>query len=157
LTERATEQAPKSLCSLLRPGSKIAGTEIDLASERIDVVEDDPAMGEALGRLLLAAGFSVSRFPSAEALLESGAAKDSGCLVVDIHLPGISGLELRRRLVESGSRARVIFITANEDDQIREAAIRSGADAFFIKPFAGRALINALRSVFRTHPAECGV
>jgi FixJ family two-component response regulator len=119
------------------------------------VVEDDAAMGEALGRLLGAAGFSVSHFSSAEALLESGAAKDSGCLVVDIHLPGISGLELRRRLVESGFRARVIFITAYEDDQIREAAIRSGADGFFTKPFRGRLLIETLRSVLRAYPAEC--
>jgi FixJ family two-component response regulator len=124
-----------------------------LPTERIVVVEDDPAMGKALGRLLGAAGFSVSSFASAEALLESGTAKDSACLVVDIHLPGISGLELRRRLVEAGSRARVIFITAYEDDQIREAAIRSGADGFFTKPFQGRQLIEVLRSVLRGHPA----
>ena len=124
-----------------------------MPSERIVLVEDDPAMGEALGRLLGAAGFSVSRFPSAEALLESGAANDSGCLVVDIHLPGISGLELRRRLVESGSRTPVIFITAYEDDRVREAAIRSGAEGFFTKPFGGRQLIALLRSVLRTRTA----
>ena len=125
-----------------------------MPAERIVVVEDDADMGKALSRLLGAAGFSVSWFGSAEALLESGAAKDSACLVVDIHLPGISGLELRRRLVEAGSRARVIFITAYEDDQIREAAIRSGADGFFTKPFRGRQLIDVLRSVLRAHPAE---
>ena len=124
-----------------------------MPSERIVVVEDDPAMGKALGRLLGAAGFTVSRFPSAEALLESGTAKDSRCFVMDIHLPGISGLELRRRLVEAGSRAPVIFITAYEDDQLREAAIRSGADGFFTKPFRGRQLIEVLRSVLRAHPA----
>jgi FixJ family two-component response regulator len=122
--------------------------------EKVVVVEDDPAMGDALGRLLSAAGFCVSRFSSAEALLESGAAKDAGCLVVDIRLPGISGLELLRQLVESGCRTRVIFITAYEDDQIREAAFRAGADAFFTKPFPGRQLIEALESVFRARSAE---
>ena len=124
-----------------------------MPSERIVVVEDDPAMGEALGRLLGVAGFTVSRFPSAEALLESGTAKDSRCLVVDIHLPGISGLELRRRLVEAGSSASVIFITAYEDDQLREAAIRSGAEGFFTKPFGGRQLIALIRSLVRARPA----
>ena len=123
-------------------------------AESVLLVEDDSAMGEALRRLLRAAGFSVTRYPSAEALLESGAARDSGCLVVDIHLPGISGIELRRRLSEAGSRARVIFITAYEDDQIREAAMRSGAVAYFTKPFLGRDLIAALRSVFRGPPRE---
>lgn len=106
-------------------------------------------MGEALRRLLRAAGFSVTRYASAEALLESGAARESGCLVVDINLPGISGLELRRRLTESGSRARVIFITAYEDDNLRDAAFRTGADAFFTKPFMGRDLIAALRTVLQ--------
>jgi FixJ family two-component response regulator len=125
-------------------------------SQRVVVVEDDPAMSEALRRLLVVAGFSVSRYPSAEALLESGAAKDSGCLVVDINLPGISGIELRRKLLDSGSRARVIFITAHEDDQTRDAALRSGADGFFTKPFAGRQLIEVLRSVLRSHPVETG-
>ena len=123
-------------------------------AESVLLVEDDSAMGEALRRLLRAAGFSVTRYPSAEALLESGAARDSGCLVVDIHLPGISGIELRRRLSEAGSRARVIFITAYEDDQIREAAMRSGAVAYLTKPFPGRDLIAALRSVFRGQPRE---
>jgi FixJ family two-component response regulator len=111
-------------------------------------------MSEALRRLLCAAGFSVTSFPSAEALLESGAAKESGCLILDIRLPGISGLELSRRLAESGSPARVVFITAFEDDQTREAAIRSGADAFFTKPFAGRELIATLRSILRAHPID---
>jgi FixJ family two-component response regulator len=110
------------------------------------IVEDDPAMGEALRRLLSVAGFSVSGFHSAEALLASPMATDSACLVIDIHLPGISGFELRRRLVESGSRAKVIFITAHEDEQIRAEAVRSGAEAFFTKPFPGRKLIEALRA-----------
>jgi len=110
------------------------------------VVEDDPAMSEALRRLLSVAGFSVSGFHSAEALLDSGMARDPACLVIDIHLPGISGFELRRRLLDSGSRAKVIFITAHEDELIRAEAVRSGAEAFFTKPFPGRKLIEALRT-----------
>jgi FixJ family two-component response regulator len=122
--------------------------------EKIVIVEDDPAMSEALGRLLTAAGFSVSGFSSAEALLESEEAQEAACLVIDVHLPGISGFELRRRLSDSGSRARFVFITAHEDDQIRDEAIRSGAEAFFIKPFPGRKLIEVLRSALQSGRAS---
>jgi FixJ family two-component response regulator len=120
------------------------------------IVEDDPAMCEALRRLLTTAGFSVSGYPSAEALLESGAAADAGCLVLDVNLPGISGFELHRRLVASGSRPKVVFITAHEDDQVRDEAILAGAEAFFTKPFPGRQLIEILRSILQTSRREVG-
>jgi FixJ family two-component response regulator len=118
------------------------------------IVEDDPAMSEALRRLLSVAGFSVSGFHSAEALLNSEMASDPACLVIDVHLPGISGFELCRRLLDSGSRAKVIFITAHDDDQIRAEAVRSGAEAFFTKPFPGRKLIEALRTVLAADHCE---
>jgi FixJ family two-component response regulator len=117
---------------------------------KIVIVEDDPAMGEALQRLLSAAGFVVSRFVSAEELLDSRAAQDAACLVVDVHLPGISGFELSRRLARAGSGARFIFITAHDDEQTRDEAIHAGAEAYFTKPFPGRQLIEILHSIVDT-------
>lgn len=122
--------------------------------EKIVIVEDDHAMREALLRLLSVAGFSVFGFPSGEAFLDSGNVAESACMVIDIHLPGLSGLEVRRLLVASGSRARVIFITAHDDEQTREEAMSSGADAYFTKPFQGRHLIEAIESAIRLQRAE---
>ncbi|HMF09492.1 MAG TPA: response regulator [Thermoanaerobaculia bacterium] len=125
-----------------------------MRQDKIVIVEDDPAMSEALRRLLSVAGFTVSGFQSAEALLNSEMARDPACLVLDVHLPGISGFELRRRLVDSGSRAKVIFITAQEDEHVRAEAFRSGAEAFFTKPFPGRKLIEALRAALAANQYE---
>jgi FixJ family two-component response regulator len=121
---------------------------------KIVIVEDDPAMGEALQRLLGAAGFSVSRFLSAEDMLDSRVAAEAACLVVDVHLPGISGFELSRRLVQSGNRIRVVFITAHDDEQTRDEAIHAGAEAYFTKPFPGRQLIEVLHSVVSARKVE---
>jgi len=109
------------------------------------VVEDDESMMQALQRLLQAAGFRPRVFPSAEALLQSDGTVGAACFVFDIHLPGLSGLELRQRLVESGVELPVIFITAQDEPSTREAAERSGAIACLIKPFPGRRLLDALR------------
>lgn len=121
--------------------------------ETVVVVEDDPAMGKALRRLLNVAGFSAKVFSSAEALLESGEADRAACFVLDVRLPGASGFELLRRLQESGRSPRAIVITAQEDDHIRDEAIRSGAEAFFTKPFEGRRLIEVVRDLVGSHAA----
>src|SRR5262249_8478739 len=89
-TKRQGCRAPKAHYRLAPPGREDSGGGKNLLAESVLLVEDDRAMGEALRRLLRAAGFSVTRYASAEALLESGAARESGCLVVDINLPGIS-------------------------------------------------------------------
>ena len=111
----------------------------------IIVVEDDESMLQALQRLLQAGGFRPRAFASAEALLQSGATADAACFVFDIHLPGLSGFELRHRLVESGVAQPVIFITAHDEPLTREVAGRFGAVACLIKPFPGRSLLDAVR------------
>jgi FixJ family two-component response regulator len=121
-----------------------------VSEERILVVEDDRAMREALTRILSVAGFCASGFPSAEALLESGLASGAACLVLDIHLPGISGFELHRRLMNRGFSAPVIFITGVDDEATREKAAKAGADAYLAKPFPGRQLIDAVTAAL--HP-----
>ena len=111
----------------------------------IVVVEDDAGMRKALERLLRAAGFPPVLFPSAEALLGTDAASSAGCLVLDIHLPGISGFELRRRLTALGHEQPVIFITAVDDESARDEARQLRCTAYFRKPFEGSALLEVIR------------
>ena len=116
------------------------------------VVEDDESMMQALHRLLQAGGFQPRTFGSAEALLQSSATADAACFVFDIHLPGLSGLELRQRLVASGVDQPVIFITAHDEPITREAVKQSGAAACLIKPFPGRSLLDAVRRAIQPKP-----
>ena len=111
----------------------------------IVVVEDDAGMRKALDRLLRIAGYEPELFSSAEALIATQAADWADCLIFDIHLPGISGLELRRRLTAGGRRQPVIFITAHDDDSARDEARQLDCIAYLRKPFEGAALLEAVR------------
>jgi FixJ family two-component response regulator len=117
----------------------------DEINRTVVVVEDDVSMLQALQRLLRAGGFLSRAFSSAEALLQSGATAGAACFVFDVHLPGLSGIELRQRLVKSGVEQPVIFITAQDEPSTREAAERAGAVACLIKPFPGRSFLDAVR------------
>lgn len=108
-------------------------------------------MSQALERLLRIAGYAPRAFPSAEALIESGRAADTGYLILDVQLPGMSGFELREQLVHRGHHAPVIFITAYDEPETREEAEKAGAVAYLTKPFAGRDLLDAL---VRAHAAS---
>lgn len=110
----------------------------------VAVVEDDFGMREALTRMLKAAGYEARAYGSAEALLECGSFADLHCLVVDIHLPGASGIDLQRRLEENGQDRPVIFITAHDTARLRREAEELGAVAFLAKPFEGRQLLAAV-------------
>jgi FixJ family two-component response regulator len=110
------------------------------------VVEDDATVRSALARLLEIAGFEVEAFGSAEDCLASGVVASAHCLVCDVHLPGDSGLELCRRLMQAGSKAPVIFITGHDSPTARAEAEHLGAAAYLPKPFEGRALLDAIRS-----------
>ncbi|HEY6931541.1 MAG TPA: response regulator [Thermoanaerobaculia bacterium] len=123
-----------------------------MSEERILVVEDDRAMREALTRILGVAGFCVSAFSSAEALLEAGVAAEAACLVLDIHLPGISGFELHRRITEGDNSIPVIFITGVDDDATRERAASAGA--YLAKPFPGRSLIDAVTAALHSRASN---
>jgi FixJ family two-component response regulator len=108
------------------------------------IVEDDASMSHAIQRLLGASGLNAVAFASAEALLESGRGAEAACFIFDIQLAGLSGFDLRRRLVESGVQAPVIFITAHDHPSSREQATALGAAAYLMKPFAGRALLDVV-------------
>jgi FixJ family two-component response regulator len=113
----------------------------------IAVVEDDPSMLQGLNRLLLAHGFHVERFTSAESFLDDIARCEAKCLLVDIHLGGISGIDLKRRLTSSGSRLPVIFMTAIDSEATRQEAFEAGCLAYLRKPFLAKLLIDAINSL----------
>jgi FixJ family two-component response regulator len=111
---------------------------------RIAVVEDDAGMNKAIGRLLRAAGFEPVSFTSAEELLQTEAVESAVCLILDIHLPGRSGLELARFLATSGRTKPIIFITGQDSPSLTDEAARLG-HGYFRKPFEGKALLAAIR------------
>jgi FixJ family two-component response regulator len=110
----------------------------------VAVVEDDPGMLQSIERLLKAYKFQTAMFASAEGFLDGAAASSIRCLVLDIDLGGMSGIELRRRLTASGSAVPVIFISAIDDEAMRDLAMQSGCVAFLSKPFLGSSLIAAI-------------
>lgn len=116
----------------------------------ICVVDDDASLLRALRRLLRASGFRVETFPSAEDFLDSERRTDAACLVLDVHLGGLTGFELQERLVASGARIPVVIITARDDGPTRERARRAGVVDYLRKPFDGDSLIGAInRAIHR--------
>jgi FixJ family two-component response regulator len=112
------------------------------------VVEDDASMSKAIERLLRAAGFQSVAFASAEELMQTEAADTAACLVLDIHLPGLSGLELGRLLAASARPKPLIFITGQDEPSLRDEAQHLGC-AYFRKPFEGKALLEAIRQAIK--------
>jgi FixJ family two-component response regulator len=112
------------------------------ALRKVTVIDDDPTMLKAIERLLRVKGFEVETFASAEAFL-AGTGK-AGCLILDIHLGGMSGIELRRQLVASGVEPPTIFITAIDDETTRKEATKAGCIAYLRKPFLASLLMGAI-------------
>src|SRR5882757_5849774 len=110
----------------------------------VAVVDDDPSMLRAAGALLTARGFAIEVFASAEEFLGREAGIQVDCLLLDINLGGISGIELRRQLTASGSRLPVIFMTALDDEAVRGQALKAGCVACLRKPFPARQLFDAI-------------
>jgi FixJ family two-component response regulator len=110
----------------------------------IAVVDDDASMLKSIERLLGAYGFATKVFASAEAFLDLDAAADVDCLLIDIHLGGMSGIDLRRHLTASGCKLPVIFMTAFDDEATRMQAKSAGCIAFLHKPFVANLLLGAI-------------
>ena len=118
-----------------------------LDSFLISVVDDDESVREAVEGLLRSFGMAVKTFSSAEEFLKSEHVRDSSCLILDLRMPGMSGLELQRRLIADRQGMPVIFITAHGSDSVARAeALRNGAHAFLDKPLSEDALLKAVRS-----------
>jgi FixJ family two-component response regulator len=117
----------------------------EMKEKLVAVIEDDESYRVAVQRLLKSAGLSVQSFGSAEDFLNSGQQHETGCLITDIRMPGMSGLELQSKLNSDHCRIPTIFITAHGDEKMRLQAMRGGAVKFFAKPFNGETLLEAVR------------
>lgn len=115
----------------------------------VAVVDDDEAVRSALSNLLASLDLGVATFASAEEFLASPACRDAACLISDIQMPGMSGLDLQRHLCESGNRLPVILITAFPREHVRRQAEAEGAFGFFAKPFDGGLMIDCIERALR--------
>ena len=108
------------------------------------VVDDDSSVRMSMKRLLREHGFTALLFDSAHSLLDHGDHGNALCIIIDINLDGQSGIDLRRRLAEEGVTAPVIYITGNDSQANRSAAIESGCIAYLTKPFMAKSLIESV-------------
>jgi FixJ family two-component response regulator len=116
----------------------------------IAIVDDDGAMREAIKTLLETVGFSAEGFASAEAFLRAPQAQDFQCLILDVRMPGMSGIELQCRLAKDNRRIPIIFITAHDSEAERARAIAGGAVDCLSKPFDEQALFHTLQLALST-------
>jgi FixJ family two-component response regulator len=116
--------------------------------QMVALVEDDDSYRVAVQRLLKSAGFSVQSFATAEDFLRSGRQHETGCLITDIRMPGMSGLDLQAKLNADHCLIPTIFITAHGDEDMRLQAMRGGAVKFMVKPFDGEILLESVRAAF---------
>ncbi len=114
-------------------------------SKLIAIIDDDESMQDSLQDLIEAAGHEARCFGSAEEFLESGLRRQAACLIVDIRMPKMSGLDLQARLKEEGCNIPIIFITAHGDARMRILAMREGAVEFLAKPFDHHLLLKRVR------------
>ena len=110
----------------------------------ISIVDDDDALRNSLDDLIRSIGFRTQGFPSAEAFLSSDQACDTACLILDVRMPGMNGLDLQRQMVAANWRIPIIFITSHADNGARARALEAGAVAFLYKPFREEELLTAI-------------
>jgi FixJ family two-component response regulator len=111
----------------------------------ISIVDDDESMREAIQSLLRSVGFRTQMFASAEQFLQSDQIETTACLILDVRMPGMSGLELQRHLMATQYRIPIVFVTAHGDEEARSRALQEGAVEFLLKPFSEEALLNAIQ------------
>ena len=112
----------------------------------ISIVDDDDSLRDSLNNLIRSLGFRAQGFASAEEFLNSNQLHDTQCLIVDVRMPGMSGLELQRHLVAAHSQIPIVFITSHADDDAETRALKAGAVAFLYKPCREEMLIKAIDS-----------
>jgi FixJ family two-component response regulator len=120
------------------------GRQVMVKRKQIIVLDDDATFRDAIKRVLDAHGFNVDVFGTVEGLLGDACLGYASCLVLDIHLNGTSGIDLRRQLARSGLSLPVIFMTGDEDEATRKAALEAGCVAYLLKPFPPSLLIGAI-------------
>jgi len=115
----------------------------------ISIVDDDDSLRNSLDNLIRSVGFHAQGFPSAEALLSSNQLHDTACLILDVRLPGMNGLELQRRIAAANWRIPIIFITSHADGDARARALEAGAVDYLFKPFREEQLLDAIDAALK--------
>jgi FixJ family two-component response regulator len=123
--------------------------ELQVTRDLISVVDDDESIRRTTSFLIESFGFRAAAFESGEDFLKSARLRDATCLIVDVQMPGMNGLQLQDELAAAGHSIPVIFITAYDDEEARERAMQAGAVAFLGKPFKAEELLQAIRSATR--------
>jgi FixJ family two-component response regulator len=119
-------------------------------SPLIAVVDDDAAIREAVQSLLRSVGLRAEVFASAQDFLQSGRLQDTACLIVDVRMPRVGGLELQQQLTAAHRPIPIIFITAHGDEETRARALRAGAVDFLDKPFSDEVLLRAIQAALQS-------
>jgi FixJ family two-component response regulator len=122
----------------------------------ISVIDDDASVRAAANNLLSSHGYLVHAFASAEEFLQSARLDDSSCVIADVQMPAMSGLDLLTHMRAKGYALPFIFITAFPEDSIRARALKAGATCFLAKPFAGPALISCVETAVKRHRGGAG-
>jgi FixJ family two-component response regulator len=115
----------------------------------IAIVDDDDALRHSLDNLIRSVGFRAQGFSSAEAFLGSNQAHETACLILDVRMPGMNGLELQRQMVAASWQIPIIFITSHADDDARARALEAGAVAFLYKPCREEDLLHAIDAALK--------
>lgn len=117
----------------------------------ISIIDDDPSVREATQSLIRSLGYSAQAFSSAEEYLQSDRLRDSSCVITDLHMPGMSGVDLQDRLIAEGHKIPVIFVTAYFEEGVRARVMDAGACGFLRKPFSDKSLIECLDKALNAH------
>ena len=117
----------------------------------ISIVDDDESMREAIQSLLRSVGFRAKTFASGEQFLQSDQIENTACLILDVRMPGMSGLDLQRRLMATQCRIPIVFVTAHGEEEALSRALQEGAVDFLLKPFSEEALLNAIQAALHAH------
>ena len=120
----------------------------------ISIVDDDEPLREALASLMKAAGFPTDTFASAEEFLDSPIRRNAACLILDVRLPGMSGIELQRCLLDDSNSLPIVFVTAHGDAALRDLAMKAGAAAFLNKPVRSETLLKEIHAAIEKSKAQ---
>ena len=115
----------------------------------ISVIDDDASVRRSTTLLIESLGFQAAAFESAESFLESDQLHETSCLIVDVQMPGMNGLQLQSHLAAAGYKIPIIFITAHDNKESRQQALQAGAVAFLGKPFSDELLLQIIRAALR--------
>jgi FixJ family two-component response regulator len=127
-----------------------------VTGDLISVVDDDESVRRTTTLLIESFGFRAATFESAETFLKSGHLRDTSCLIVDVQMPGMNGLQLQSHLAAAGCGIPIIFITAYENNDSRRRAMQAGAAGFLGKPFSDEQLLQTIDSALRLfHRGDC--